>query len=166
VPSKQSYRPEIDVDLDFQQRDWRMQHIGWALLALLVAAGLAGLLGPGPLSNVHARGSQGLEVEYERFVRHGAESEIRVSVPQPASGRVRIAITREYLESLNLQQVLPSPALVRPSRDSLVYEFERAIEDGPVQATFVIQPGELGSHVARVAVDAGSSVAIRQFTYP
>jgi hypothetical protein len=35
-----------------------------------------------------------------------------------------------------------------------------------MQATFVIQPEELGSHVARVATEDGSSVTIRQFTYP
>lgn len=165
VPSKQAHRPEIGEDLVFQQRDWRAQRVGWALLGVLIVAGLAGLLGPGPLSNVHAGGGKGLQVEYERFVRHGAQTELRVNIMQPLSRHVRVAISREYLDTLNLQQVVPTPARVQASGQYIVYTFERAGR-GPMQATFTMEPEELGTHVARIAVDDGSRATVRQFTYP
>jgi hypothetical protein len=165
VPSKKTYRPEIGEDLVFQQHNWRAQRVGWTLLGVLIVAGLAGLLGPGPLSNVNARGGNGMEVEYERFVRHGAETEIRVRVTQPPSGQVRVAISREYLDTLNLQQVVPAPTRVQASGEDVLYTFELA-GNGPVHATFVMQPEELGAHVAQIAIGDGSRVTVRQFTYP
>jgi hypothetical protein len=165
VPPKQAHRPEIGEDLVFQHHNWRVQRVGWALLAVLIVAGLVGLLGPGPLSNVNARGGNGLEVEYERFVRHGAQTELRVRVTQPPSGQVRIAISREYLDTLNLQQVVPAPTRVQASGVDVVYTFELA-GNGPMQATFVLQPEKLGKHVARVAIDIGTRVTVQQFTYP
>jgi hypothetical protein len=165
VPSKQTHRPQIDEDLVFQQRNWRAQRIGWTVLGLLVVAGLAGLLGPGPLSNVNARAGEGLEVVYERFVRHGAESELKVTVRRPPSGHVRIAISRDYLDQLNLELVRPAPTEVQSSGADTVYVFGHAGRES-MRATFVIQPEELGAHVARVATEDGSSVTVRQFTYP
>lgn len=166
MPSKQNHRPAVEEDLVFQQRDWRFQRVGWAVLALLVVAGLAGLLGPGPLSNADARGGRSLQVEYERFVRHGDQSDLRVSVAQPQSGEVRVAISREYLEAVKLQQVLPSPTRVQASGQMLVYVFEHSAGGASMQATFVVQPDRVGTHLARIALDDGSSVSIRQFTYP
>jgi hypothetical protein len=165
VPSKQTQRPPIDEDLLFQQRNWRVQRIGWMVLGLLIVAGLAGLMGPGPLSRVNARAGERLEVDYERFVRHGAASELKVTVRRPASGQVRVAISRDYLDQLNLERVRPSPTEVQSSGGDAVYVFGHAGGQS-MQATFVIQPEELGSHVARVAAGDGSSVTIRQFTYP
>lgn len=45
---------EIEEDLDFQRRMWRLQQIGWALLVLVVVAALLGLFGKGPLSRAVA----------------------------------------------------------------------------------------------------------------
>lgn len=42
--------PPIDEDLTFQRRNWAAERAGWALMAAVVALGLAGLFGPGPLS--------------------------------------------------------------------------------------------------------------------
>jgi hypothetical protein len=168
VPARQAHRPEVDEDLVFQQRDWRVQRVAWALLALIVLAGLAGLLGPGPLSKTEARSGDALEVEYERFVRHGshAELQVKIGIPRPNPGTVQVAISREYLSAMNLQQVIPLPARVRSAGRSLLYAFESAPGKALVQATFVIEPEELGSHTAEIAVADGSRVTIRQFTYP
>ena len=166
VPSKQAHRPDIEEDPIFQQWNWRAQLLGWTLLGLLIVAGLAGWVGAGPLSSVEVRGGKGLEVEYERFVRHGAETEIRVKVGQPPPGSVRIAIDREYLDTLTLQQVVPSPTRVQASGKDLVDLFEH-VGNGPLEATFVLQPEDVGAHAARIAIDDDSArVSIWQFTYP
>ena len=61
---------DLDQDIDFQQRSWKVQRVGWGLMVLFVLAGLSGLLGTGPLSNV-TDGDEGgpLWLEYQRFGR-------------------------------------------------------------------------------------------------
>jgi hypothetical protein len=165
VPRNQAHRPEIGQDLVFQRYSWRAQRFGWALLIVLMAAGLAGLLGPGPLSNVSARDGKDLAIEYERFVRHGSKTEIRVRVEPSQPGPVRIAITRAYLGQSRLQQTVPEPVSVQASGTDAIFTFDVEI-NSPLQATFVMEPGEIGTHTARIATADGSSVTLRQFTYP
>lgn len=165
VPPNRSHRPEIGEDLAFEHHSWRVQRIGWALLAVVIAAGLAGLMGSGPLSNVTARDGKSLEVEYERFVRHGAQTEIRVRMDQSRASQARVVITREFLDTSHLQRTLPEPARVQASGANAIFYFD-VDANHPLQATFVMEPVELGAHEARIAIDDGSSVSVRQFTYP
>jgi hypothetical protein len=67
---------QIDDDPAFQKKEWRVQRIGIALLALLVAAAAAGLTGMGgPLNDAEAgRRGDPVFVEFERVVRQGATS--------------------------------------------------------------------------------------------
>jgi hypothetical protein len=42
---------EIRQDLSFERRDWMMQRLGWAVIGLLILAGLTGLTGSsGPMT--------------------------------------------------------------------------------------------------------------------
>jgi uncharacterized membrane protein YcaP (DUF421 family) len=43
---------QIDQDLEFQRREWRLQHVAWWGLTAFVVAGLAGLFGVGPRGSV------------------------------------------------------------------------------------------------------------------
>ena len=158
--------PDIEEDLGFQRNDWRMQRAGWALLALIIAAGLAGVLGPGPLSSAKTRGEGDLTVEYERFVRHGGQTDLTVYIANTNPGPLHLTISRDYLAARNLQQILPSPLRVQPAGSSLRYVFDGPTEPGPVHVRFVFQPDELGLHEARITTGVGPAVSIRQFTYP
>jgi hypothetical protein len=120
------------------------------------------------LSTTTVRRGNSLEIEYERFVRHGRRSElqVRVSTLKPQDREVRVAVSRAYVSALNLEQVMPTPVRVLSSGRSLVYIFENASGSGSIEATFVIEPDELGTHEAEIEVDNGVTVSIRQFTYP
>ena len=74
---------DLADDISLQEKTWRVQRVGWAVMALLVAAGLAGVFARGPLSRAEAQG-QGLRLEYERFERYQAPSEIRVRLAPDA----------------------------------------------------------------------------------
>src|SRR3712207_4138009 len=50
---------EVAEDLTFQRREWAAQRVGWVLLALVIAAALAGLLGRGPLSTTRRESDGG-----------------------------------------------------------------------------------------------------------
>jgi hypothetical protein len=165
VPTK-NRKPEVQEDLAFQQQDWRAQRVGWGLLGLVILAALAGLLGPGPLSNAVAGGGDRPEVRYERFVRHGGQTELTIRVATPPAGPLRISINRDYLDGVLLEQVLPAPASAQTAGDRLVYSFDRLEVPGPVEVKYVLQPMDVGSHEARISAGNGAAALIRQFTYP
>jgi hypothetical protein len=167
MATKETRRLEVSEDLRFQHRTWRVQRVGWVVLALIVLAALAGLSGPGPLSNREAT-TDDLKVEYERFVRHGAQTELQVSIDASAlrSGQASISISRDYLDSFNLQHVTPSPVRVQAGEDALKYVFASETANGSIEATFELQPDEIGGHSVSIALDGGPPVSIKQFTYP
>ena len=49
---------QIHQDLCQERREWKIQRVGWLLMALMLVAALAGLLGPGPLSSTIAEDSR------------------------------------------------------------------------------------------------------------
>jgi hypothetical protein len=42
---------QIDEDLNFQRREWKIQRAGWVTMALVIIAALLGVFGAGPLSS-------------------------------------------------------------------------------------------------------------------
>ena len=89
---------ELDTTEDpvFERRQWRMERIAWTLLGVVVLLALTGLLGAGgPLSTTHAVSADGsLRVEYPRFARRQAESDITLHVAVPGDGPLRITLDR------------------------------------------------------------------------
>lgn len=159
-------RPDVEEDPRFHRNDWRVQRAGWALLALIIAAGLSGLLGSGPLSRVTAGSEGGPVVEYERFVRHGSESNLKIRVASSDARSVHVGISRAYLDALRVAEVLPEPLSVSASGPLVVYTFAGSPGAGSTALRFVLQPDELGAHEAAISTGAGRVVTIHQFTYP
>ena len=49
-PADQATSLQIEEDLPLQERTWRFQRVGWAIMGLLLLSALAGLFANGPLS--------------------------------------------------------------------------------------------------------------------
>jgi hypothetical protein len=107
---------EINQDLDFQRREWRLQWVAWGVVLLILVAGLAGLLGGGPLSNGQASAGP-LAVNYERFVRKQAPArlELMVSPEAAVDGEVALWIGDGFLEKVNVAGVIPEPVAMEAS---------------------------------------------------
>lgn len=158
---------EIEQDSAFQRRSWFVERVGWAGLALIVGAALAGLVGPGPLSRTSA-GSPGLplELEYDRYVRSHNQTDLQVRIePDSGLGRARLWLDVAYLERVRLDGVEPEPAAVLALPERTVFEF-RTGSDRPVAITFRVIPLRAGSVAGRLGLADGRYLTIRQFTYP
>jgi hypothetical protein len=158
---------EVEEDLGFQRRDWRVQRVGWGLLGLLLLAGLIGLLGSGPLSKVTESDGRGLSVDYDRFVRHGAQTSLTLRI-EPSSittDEVPIRIGREYLAAQTVQAIVPAPLHARAQGDDLEFTFN-AQPGSPLEVKWTLEPDEMGRHTGAVTVGEGPPVYIAQFTYP
>jgi hypothetical protein len=151
---------DSDADRIFHRREWRIQRIGWVLLALFLLLALAGLFGDGPLSHTRASNAAA-SIEYERFVRNGLSTEFVIT---PLHAVSRIAITADYFDAFRVEQITPQPTAVRISGRQLVFEFESTAPGAAI--SFHIHPQRLGRHAAQVTVDTSAPLAIRQLTYP
>lgn len=158
---------EIAQDLRFQRRDWIAQRVGWVVMALILLAALAGLIGRGgPLARTQARSPDGgLRVEYDRFAHYEAPTRLRLSVAGAAARgeQVRLWIERAYLTRARVQQVMPEPDAVRLAGDRVIYLFD-AGAGGDV--SFELRPNSFGVLAGRAGLEGGGEVAFRQFVYP
>lgn len=160
---------EIDEDLAFQRRTWKVERVAWIVMGTILLLGLLGLLGPGPLSTTTA-GTVGSSfwLEYDRFVRYEAASILCVRLtPQTAAGHdLRLWIDRKYLEAVQVEYITPHPQSVQTTPDKLIYTFRVG---GKGEAAMVVFPTTIrkrGTLEGRMGIEGGPSVRFRQFAYP
>jgi hypothetical protein len=160
---------ELEQDLAFQRRQWRIQRIAWVILLLIGLAALAGLLGDGPLSKATASHPSGaISVEYQRFEHRSAESQFRLLVDKSRvkDGQVRVWIDGDYLARLQVTSVTPTPLHVLQQDGRHVYVFA-SDGSGPLHVTLFHEHQEWGKATFRIGLaDGPESVEIAQFVYP
>jgi hypothetical protein len=160
---------EIDQDLDYEKTAWTVRRVAWALMAGIVLAGLAGLFGTGPLSHATTGDpSSPLRLEYGRFERFTTPSHMKLHLgPSATAGReARIWISREYLQGLQLESVIPEPREVLAGADRLVVVFPLAEPGRGTSIDLEFKPQRIGPVHGRVGLDGGPSVAFHQLVYP
>ena len=159
--SKKSRTLEIDEDLQFQRKEWLFQRIGAALLVVFVVAALLGFTGMGgPMSHGEAVGQDGLlHVEYERFVRRGGMSTVRLHL-RSAPGDVRFWVSAPYFEHARIESVAPTPELVSVESDRHVYLIRSGSSD--VTVTLEVEHEAVGRLDAEVGLVGGPSVRFSQ----
>ena len=160
---------EINQDLPFQQLSWKLQRIGWGVMALIVVAALAGLLGPGPLSNATAGEKDSmLWVEYNRFERYQSPVMLRIHLGPGAAqdGKARLSINRDYIENIELQHIDPEPESVEVGAQSTAYLFKVADPEKPTAITFHLEPNTRGWLPVRIGLPGAPPLSFRQFLYP
>ena len=156
---------QLDDDLRQQRLEWRMQRIAWPLLVLLLVAIMLGLLGQGPLSRAQAGAVQaGITMDYHRFMRRLSAETLELQL-QPGSERVRLRISGDYLDAVELERSFPEPEEVRAGRDDTTMVF-RAQPGQPVVVRLEVKPKEMGTVDGWVAVDDGPRQRFSHFVYP
>jgi hypothetical protein len=164
-----SERLELEQDPLFQRREWRVQRFGWILWAAVIGAGLAGLLGPGPLSEREALSADGrLEVRYNRFAHHHHPTVLKVTM-QPedeTQDKLRLHLSQSLLDRIEVTRIEPEPTSRELSSNGAWYEFrcEPGLPDAKV--VFHYQCNEMGSGGGELRLAGSDSVALEQFVYP
>lgn len=153
----------VREDMRFQEREWRIKRVAWGVFAIAVVAALGGAFSRGPLSETRAASEDGaLVVEYARFERDGASSELVVHVPA-SDGRASLYLERAFLQSFSIDSIEPRP-IESSSRDGGVhYVFTSQTAQAVVR--FQITP-EHGGMVASTIGDGARRVSFRQLIYP
>jgi hypothetical protein len=157
----------IEENMDAQRRLWAVQRVGRAIAVLLMALGLAGVFGGGPLS--HATSSSGgSSVEYERIGYRDTPQTYRVVVsPDLAqSAAVRVWLGSDTLRSMKLDGVVPEPRGSTAAHDRVVFEFDVGGDGGPAEILFEVQPTGPGVFTSRLGVERGPTFEVTQVVLP
>ena len=144
------------------------QRVAWAVLALIVCAALAGLFGPGPLSQVTHTDSSGLlQLEHERFARYVGDTSMQLQVrPDPQQpDTAQVWISSDYLSVVNVQQVQPEPDTWTGVGDGVVLAFPVSGSD-PITVVLQIRPDQVGLLRGAVGAPGGEPIEFWQLVYP
>ncbi|WP_051303831.1 hypothetical protein [Calidithermus chliarophilus] len=162
---------ESEENLAFQERQWVVQRVAWVVVLALLVAGLLGLLGPGPLSQVRAGDTPlGPALEFDRFLRRDSPTALTVRSAQAfpgedGSSEHRVTLPREYLQAFEVRQVTPEPDRVEQAPEGMRYVFKKAPDAPPLEARFHLEPQRLGRVGGRVGLGE-ERLDVWQWVYP
>ncbi|HSF30655.1 MAG TPA: hypothetical protein VLK82_09330 [Candidatus Tectomicrobia bacterium] len=160
---------ELNQDLDFERRSWIIERIGWVIMAVAGVAALAGLLGTGPISDTTAGELGGpLWLEYSRFGRFRAPLTLRIHLGPNANqhGTVRVWLSRDYLEGVQIEQVSPQPDRVEAGPERLTYVFPVSELSRATALTFSLKTAKIGRQRGCVGLATAVPVCFSQLIYP
>lgn len=160
---------EIDEDLAFQEREWRVERFGWVALGLVVALAALGLFGHGPISWTSASTDDGsLEVEFERFGRRGGTQDLLVeaAASEVKDGVWEIELSLGYVESVDIDSITPEPESVEAVEGGIRYTFTQPELGVDLEATFSVTPEGMWSHGGEIRFAGGPSIRVHHFLFP
>lgn len=155
--------------LSHQRREWLVERIGWAVAGLLLAAGLLGYLGRGPLTWTRiASEDQSLALEYYWTEHYQADSELRMFVDESAGSEdaVRIAVARSFLDETTVQGIWPPPVSTEAEEDRLIFTFKLGKKPAERKIVYHYKHETYGPLSGEIAVVGHPPAAISQFVFP
>lgn len=158
---------ELEEDLEFHARQWRVSQALWVFLLALMAATATGLFGNGLLSRGTAGHTGGpLRIEYDRVARFGLPLRLVVHArPSTESGRtISFTIDRAYLDGFSIQRITPEPASASIVDAGVQYVFETQ-SPGAAAVVFDMQPATRWKVSGRIR-SGEAAVALTQLILP
>ncbi len=160
---------EINEDMDFQRRSWRVQRVGWAGMLLFVIAGFAGVFGSGPLAGVH-HGSEGsaLQMDYDRFIRLRAPATASFELGEAAilpDSTARIWFDSEWLSAFKVNSITPEPDDSEIVGNRIVHVF-RVTSGNSSRIDYDLETQKGGRITGMVGLVNGPSFRVSQLAYP
>lgn len=132
---------ELEQDIPSQRREGRFERVEWEALAVIVAAGFAGLLGGGPAAHRTATTEDNaVTLSYARIARQGAPALLTLGIPGGDDSLVQFSIDQRYLATVNLGEVVPAPASSSHTSASVSVMLQRTDPATPMQIDVAIQP--------------------------
>src|SRR5687768_5768093 len=138
---------DLEHDIPFQQKSWRVQRVGWASMLAIAIAALLGLFGDGPLASADVDSGSGLKIRYQRFTRMHAQQTVDIVVGEQAivSDSLRLWIDRDWLAANRVLEIMPEPARSEVLADRIVYTFSASRMTGPVEVHLELEVQRPGS---------------------
>jgi hypothetical protein len=158
---------ELTEDLEFERREWRVQRVAWAVMALVVAAGLLGVFGgAGYVSSRTISTADGaLKIIYNRFERYQAPSTLRVELRPSDQPAARLWISGQYLKTVKVEAIVPPPEGIDVQAGGSVFVFA-VPRNEPFVVVFYLQTDQRGSSPIRMRLNEGPILEASHWVYP
>lgn len=129
---------------------WRVQRIGWVVMAVLVVAALLGISGDGPLAQRERSMPHGM-VQWPGVTRLGTPTRLVLSTTSPSDTMV-ITLSADLLKGMMLDRWIPEPLHSRVTASGIEAVFARVPGD---RATVMalLSPERIGAQHGKVSVD-------------
>lgn len=134
------------------------------LVAVVVAAGLLGLFGTGPLSSA-TQVRPGFAVAYQRIVRRTLQTELTISLTKPARGSTfEVLMPKSFLADMSIASASPRASAMRVEPNGIAYVFDVGTA-GTGEISFDLKPKGYGAITSPFLV-GGEPVVLHQFIFP
>jgi hypothetical protein len=154
---------DINQDLKFERRSWRVRQVASIVFAALLVAALLGVFGSGLVSDATRESdAKSFAVEYDRFLRFGAPATVHVELRSGGS-ETNVSLSRSYLSQFDVRGIKPQPESVTALPDRLVFTFKY---EAPSRVDFNLLPRHAGRQRGTVTVDGEDSASFSQWVYP
>ena len=158
---------EVGYDAGFERWWVRAEIAGRVVMAGVVAAGLAGLLGRGPFSHrTTATASGAIGVDYEPVARYGTETQVtlHVDTSRLPPGPMTVHLTTVLVEPMGLHEILPQPAAEQPEHDGVAVTIPHDGEQDSYVRLF-LKPSTVGRKHLTATIE-GETIAWSQLVLP
>ena len=112
----------IEQEYPFEQRENRSRRIFYWLFASFLTAGVLGLFGNGILSQKTVEDKDFI-LKYERFLRTDTPSKLEITFKN-TENPLTVTLNTEYLEQVDIQNVIPQSESVEVTEDGHVCHFK------------------------------------------
>jgi hypothetical protein len=160
---------QVGEDMAFQRRDWVAERIGWAAMALVVAAALLGAFGVGPLSWTTKIDASGvMQVEYDWIQRQTAPATIKLEVDLAAAagGGIELEVDQGFLEAFSIHSMRPEPAESVATSQGLRLRFGAEPGGGRARLYIEVSPKVIGLRRTRLGLAGHEPVELAVFVHP
>jgi hypothetical protein len=158
---------ETPAVLTHHRREWRAERIAWFAFLAIIVCGLAGYLGPGPLTLERRTADDGSwTLEYQSVEHNSSPGRLVVRVRPAAGGApVRLVLSRSFCDHVTAESIVPRPVSIEARGDDLVYAFAAdAAEEVVVKYAF--QYETFGTFDHRAGLEGSSTIGFRQWVLP
>lgn len=147
---------------------WRVERIGWVVMALALIGALLGVFGDGPISQAREGSPAALMVDYDRFQRSSAPQMYRFAVhPSLArQGSVNLRFDQSLIDDMELDSVVPEPETVSAAPGYTSFAFKVEPGTKPLRITFRFRPATFGHRSGTIATDGAPPVTVDHYIYP
>ncbi len=158
---------DIEQDLTFQYRQWRLERLGQVLFVCCIMAALLGLFGHSPLSTAARQTADGrLSIHFERFARVESNSDLLVTINPGRSGDgvVRLWLDQKYLDAFKVTAVSPVPVRGEARDGGRVFVFQT--DGSRFMATLSGQFQAVGRVQGSLQVEDSEKLTVTHFVWP
>lgn len=146
---------------------WRLEKPGYFFIFFVVFLALLGFFSKGVLSDTEKLSeTKMLKINYEKFVRNGTQTELKVRMKDGENKAITITISDQLDSFYIIESVIPQSLQVSHHGNNIYFTSTNNASKQWHTFTFILRSKEWGAFQARITGADGKTVTIKQWIYP